>query len=247
MFFTQLHIAFNSYIDAFGLIRKHNMWGMFLLSGLLYLIIIAAGAYGVWAGMHSVSNYILDIGVVKKMDSYKALHWLFSILIWGIYLASFFVFFSVYKYVLLALGSPLYSYISEKTASAISGVEFRLDVQQLITDIVRGIRLSIRNFLKQSFYSVLLLILSIIPVVGLVSALLFIILDSYYYGFAMLDYHCERQKMNTADSVQFVKQHKGLAIGNGLVFYALFLLPVIGIMIGAPLSAIAASISVHKK
>jgi CysZ protein len=247
MFLSHLSIAFDSYLQAFRLVTKHKLWALFLWSGLIYLLIIIGGAYGVWAGMHSISDAILDIGFIKKWSNYVALKWLFQILIWGIYIASFFVFFSFYKYVLLILASPLYSYISERTASVLSGKEFSFNANQFIKDIFRSILLSIRNFIRQTFLSVLLLLLSLIPIVGLISALLFILLDSYYYGFAMLDYHCEREKMSSAQSISFVRKHNGLAIGNGLVFYGLFLIPVVGIMIGAPLSVIAATISVHRK
>jgi CysZ protein len=247
MFLSHLSIAFDSYLQAFRLVSKHKLWPLFLWSGLIYLLIIIGGAYGVWAGMHSISDAILDIGFIKKWSNYVALKWVFQILIWGIYIASFFVFFSFYKYVLLILASPLYSYISEKTASVISSKQFTFSANQLLIDIMRGIRLSIRNFIRQTLLSILLLVLSLIPIVGLISALLFILLDSYYYGFAMMDYTCERDKMTSKESIAFVQNNKGLAVGNGLVFYGLFLIPVIGIMIGAPLSVIAATISMHKK
>jgi CysZ protein len=61
----------------------------------------------------------------------------------------------------------------------------------------------------------------------------------------MIDYSCERDKMSARESVLFVQRNKGLAIGNGLVFYGLFLIPIIGIVVGAPLSVIAATISMH--
>jgi CysZ protein len=247
MFLSQISNAFDSYLQAFQLVNKHKLWALFLWSGLIYLLIIIGGAYGVWAGMHSISDYILDIGFIKKWRNYVALKWLFQLLIWGVYLASFFVFFSFYKYVLLILASPLYSYISERTASIISGKQFTFNVHQFIADIFRSIRLSLRNFFRQSLLSILLLLLSFIPIIGLISALLFVLLDSYYYGFAMLDYHCEREKMNSKESISFIRNNSGLAIGNGLVFYGLFLIPFIGILIGAPLSVIAATISVHKK
>jgi CysZ protein len=79
--------------------------------------------------------------------------------------------------------------------------------------------LSIRNLFRQTFLTVLLLLLSFILIVVLVSSVLFVLLDSYYYGFAMIDYSCERDKMSARESVLFVQRNKGLAIGNGLVFY----------------------------
>ena len=245
MFFKQLQIALNSYIQAFQLVSKNKMWSLFLWSGIIYFLIIVAGLFGVWSGMHAISDYILSISFIKKWESYQAIKWLFKILIWGIYLASFFMFFSFYKFVLFTLASPLYSYISERTASVLSGKQFDFNINQLIIDIIRGVKLSIRNLFRQTFLTVLLLLLSFIPIVGLVSSVLFVLLDSYYYGFAMIDYSCERDKMSARESVLFVQRNKGLAIGNGLVFYGLFLIPIIGIIIGAPLSVIAATISMH--
>jgi CysZ protein len=52
--------------------------------------------------------------------------------------------------------------------------------------------------------------------------------------------------MNTRESVQFVRQHKGLAIGLGLAFYSLFLLPYIGWIL-APVVGIVAGTLVFIK
>jgi len=112
MFFKQLQIALNSYIQAFQLVSKNKMWGLFLWSGIIYFLIILVGLIGVWRGMHAISDYIFSISFIKKWESYQAIKWLFKILFWGIYLAIFFVFFSFYKFVLLTVASPLYSYLS---------------------------------------------------------------------------------------------------------------------------------------
>jgi CysZ protein len=248
MFSKNFLIAINSYIYAFQLIQKHKLYKMFLLSGLLYAIIIGLGLFGIWHGANAVADSFLNIGFIKNWSTnYNALKWLFVILSWGIYLSSFLVYFSLFKYVLLTVASPLYAYISERTESILTGKEFAFSSKQLIIDIVRGIKLSLRNILKQTFLTLLLLLLSFIPVVGLISAVLILILDCYYYGFAMIDYNCERHKMNVSQSLQFVKANRGMAIGNGFVFYLLFLIPFVGIVIGAPLSAMAACIAVHDK
>ena len=48
----------------------------------------------------------------------------------------------------------------------------------------------------------------------------------------MLDYSMERHKKSPAESIYYVSSHKGLAIGNGLVFYLLHFLPIIGWVLG---------------
>ncbi len=245
MFIKECSRAFASYGKAIGLVTTHKLWSIFLWSMVVYGLILGLGFYGIYQGIHTLSNQILYSSFVEKWSEYKAIAWIFTIISWGIYAASFVVFFSFYKFVLLALASPFYSYVSEKTASILSGKQFTFNAQQLLQDVLRGITVSARNFVKQFGFTLLLLLLSFIPIIGIVTAALFILLDSYYYGLSMLDYSCERQKWTAKQSVIFIKQHKGLAIGNGLVFYGLFLIPIIGVIIGAPLSAIAAEISMQ--
>jgi CysZ protein len=245
MFFNEINKAMASYGKAVGLVATHKLWVLFLWSTLVYGIILGLGFMGIYKGIHTVSDSILQADFVQKWSQYKAIAWLFTILSWSIYAISFVVFFSFYKFVLLALASPFYSYVSEKTASILSGKSFEFNTQQFFQDVLRGVALSLRNFIKQFGFTILLILFSFIPIVGLVIAIAFIALDSYYYGFSMLDYSCERKRWTATESIQFVKKHKGLAIGNGFVFYILFLIPILGVIIGAPLSAIAAEISMQ--
>jgi CysZ protein len=242
---VHLTAAFDSYLEAVRLLNKHRMWPLVLLSGIVYLLLIAVGIFGVYIGMHSIADWVLDFAWIKKSQDIIALKWIIKVLMVGVYVAAFFFYFSLFKFILLGVASPLYGYISERTEAVLTGKEYDFSITQLSKDIIRGVTLSIRNLLKQTFLTLALLPLSFIPVVGLISAALIILLDAYYYGFAMIDYCCERKKMSAQESALFISQHKGLAIGNGLVFYVLFLIPVIGIVIGAPLSAIAATISMH--
>ena len=59
----------------------------------------------------------------------------------------------------------------------------------------------------------------------------------------MLDYSCERRKMNTQESIFFISNHKGLAIGNGIVFYIMHLVPFVGWVLAPAYAVIAATLS----
>jgi CysZ protein len=113
-------------------------------------------------------------------------------------------------------------------------------------DIVRGIRLALRNMLWQTVYTVSILILSFIPLVGWVTPLLALLVECYYLGFSMLDYSCERNKLSTSQSITFIGRHKGLAIGNGMVFYIMHFIPVLGWLFAPSYAVIAATISLYK-
>ena len=55
-----------------------------------------------------------------------------------------------------------------------------------------------------------------------------------------MDYTLERH-FTYRESISFVKRNKGTALGNGIVFMAMLLIPVVGIILVLPLSVTAAS------
>lgn len=154
-------------------------------------------------------------------------------------------YFSLFKYLFLIIGSPLFAYLSEKTDAILSGRDFPFSWPQLFKDMVRGIKLSLRNTLWQTVYAIFLLILSLIPVVGWVMPVVVLFVECYYYGFSMLDYSCERHKLSPTQSIEFIGKHKGLAIGNGMVFYLMHLVPIVGWVLAPAYAVIAATISLY--
>src|SRR5687768_1989718 len=83
-----------------------------------------------------------------------------------------FFYFSLFKFLFLIIGSPVFAYLSEKTSSIIEGKDFPFSFGQLLKDIVRGIRVALRNALWQTVYLVAILLLSLVPVVGWVTPLI---------------------------------------------------------------------------
>ena len=81
--------------------------------------------------------------------------------------------------------------------------------------------------------------------VGIFSTAILFLMQAYFVGFGNLDFTLERH-YSYKDSVRFVKQHRGIAIGNGIVFILFLLIPVIGIILVLPLSVTAATVETVK-
>jgi len=62
----------------------------------------------------------------------------------------------------------------------------------------------------------------------------------------MLDYSFERQKLSPNASIRYVSNHKGLAIGNGIVFYLMHGVIIIGWVLAPAYAVIAATLSLYK-
>ncbi len=155
-------------------------------------------------------------------------------------------YFSLFKYLFLIIGSPLFAYLSEKTEAIMDERDFPFSFPQLLKDIARGIKLAMRNALWQTVYTLSILILSFIPLVGWFTPLIALIIECYYLGFAMLDYSCERNKLSTSQSIDFIGRHKGLAVGNGIVFYLMHTIIIVGWILAPSYAVVAATISFYK-
>ncbi|HEY0751054.1 MAG TPA: hypothetical protein VGD26_07855, partial [Chitinophagaceae bacterium] len=61
-----------------------------------------------------------------------------------------------------------------------------------------------------------------------------------------MDYSCERNKLSPSASIEFISRHKGLAIGNGIIFYLMHGVVIIGWIFAPAYAVIAATLSLHK-
>jgi CysZ protein len=244
----EIVIAIQSYGRAHQFISKHRLWKWIILPGILYTILFIVGMYFFFKSSNSLVSYISDVlGIERWLDRQQSsvLNFLFILGEYIVRLVLMFFYFSLFKYIFLIIGSPLFAYLSEKTEAIIEGRDFPFSFAQLMKDSIRGIRLALRNTLWQTVYTVSILLLSLFPLVGWITPMISLFLECYYYGFSMLDYSCERHKMSPSESITFIARHRGLAIGNGLVFYLMHALPIIGWILAPAYAVVAATISLY--
>lgn len=245
----EIIIAIQSYFDAHRFIRRHNLWKWIVIPGIIYTILFVIGMYFFWNSSGSAVSWLSkQLGLENWLQKQRS-EWLsFLFLMIGLMLRLVLVFFyfSLFKYLFLIIGSPVFAYLSEKTASIIEGRDFPFSFQQLAKDAIRGIRLALRNSIWQTVYAVSLIILSLVPLAGWITPLIAMFVECYYYGFSMMDYSCERNKLPPSASIDFISRHKGLAIGNGLMFYLMHGVIVIGWVLAPAYAVVAATLSLHR-
>ncbi len=244
----EIVIAIQSYLKAHQFISRHRLWKWILIPGILYMILFCVGMYFFWKSSNGAVTWLSQhIGIEKWLHRQHSAALSFLFVMGGIMvrLILMFFYFSKFKYLFLVIGSPLFAYLSEKTESIIAGKEFAFSFPQMLKDMVRSIRLALRNCLWQTVYTVSILILSFFPVAGWITPVISAFVECYYYGFSMLDYSCERHKLSPAESVAFIAKRRGLAIGNGLVFYLMHLIPFLGWVLAPSYAVVAATISLY--
>ncbi len=155
--------------------------------------------------------------------------------------------FRLNKYITLIIISPVLAYLSEKVEIILTGVDHPFNFRQFLKDVLRGILIAIRNMIIEFSIIITLWVLTFfVPILLPVTTVLLIVVSAYFYGFSMMDYTNERKKINLSDSVNFIRKHKGYAIGNGLVYHVVMLIPFVGIVVAPITAAVAATLGVLK-
>lgn len=243
----EIIIALQSYVDAHRFIVKHRLWKWILIPGIIYLVLFITGFYFFWQSGNLLVEYLLNRPQIKEWLDTMQSGWFKFFYIIGqiiIHLILLLFYFSLFKYIFLIIGSPVFAYLSEKTENIMEGKDFPFNFPKFIADIVRGVRLAIRNLFWQTLFLACLLLLSLVPVFGWIAPMIALFVEFYYVGFSMLDYNSERNDLNYHQSIRFVGNHKGLAIGNGMVYYMLHLIPIIGWLFAPSYAVIAATLSI---
>ncbi|MBP0902792.1 EI24 domain-containing protein [Mariniflexile gromovii] len=229
-------LGIKAYFGAFSLISKLKLWKFFaipMLISFVTAILIGVSAYGL---SDNIGYYIAKLWVWEwGKDTFTTIGniigGLFIILI-GLIL---------FKHIIMALSAPFMSPVSEKIEAHLTGsLKHNHRKTNFSEQLWRGIRINIRNLSLELLLTIPILLLGFIPIIGIISTVLLFLVQAYYAGFGNMDYTLERH-FKYHESIQFVKQHRGLAIGNGIVFMMFLLIPVIGVILVLPLSVTAAS------
>ncbi|MFK7900549.1 MAG: EI24 domain-containing protein [Cyclobacteriaceae bacterium] len=250
----EFQLGTSAYLEVFHFLKIHQLKKLLIVPVIVNACILVILSYFFNNGLDFGLQWIGD--VIKENTSegwgftivdYLSDSWVFRAIVKiGRILFSFFVLSYLYRYISLVLLSPLFSYISEKVQGAISGKELPFSMKQLVKDVIRGIRIAIRNLFLELFFTLALLTLTFTGVLTPFVPIALFLVSSYYYGFAMIDYRSESKRLDVKSSFLLIKSHRGLAIGNGLIFKILLYIPILGVLFAAPLAVIAAALAMEK-
>ena len=233
--FKNIIRGIRAYSGTLKLISTLGLWKYFgipMLISFITAILIGFSAYGLSDNIGSLISkaWVWEWGA----ETFRTI----SNIVGGIAIVALGLI--LYKHIVMALSAPFMSPVSEKIEAHLMGTTREHRNTSFISQLWRGIKVNGRNLLMELFLSIPIFIISFIPVIGFISSILLFLVQSYYAGFGNMDYTLERH-YGYSKSVRFVSDHRGLAIGNGMIFMLMLLIPVLGIILVLPLSVTAAT------
>ncbi len=230
-----------SYGRALQLVSELRLWGYVIAPGLLSLLL---GAIIIWVSIGVADNIGAWLVAWYPWERGRGAVETIANIFGGLLVAALGLI--IFKNLVLALASPIMSPLSEKVERYLTGkpaIPFNLS--QFTSDLIRGIRISIRLIVRELFFTILLLLLGLIPLFSPFIAVAIFIIQAYYAGAGNMDFALERH-FRVRESVRFVRQHRLLAIGNGTI-YVLLLLTGVGFLVALPLGVVAATVETVKR
>lgn len=227
----------SSYTQAVGFISRHRLWGYFLFPGLVSLLLGAAIFTAAWNASDNIGEWIISF---YPFDWGKSVLERVAEVFGGLFVAA--IGLILFKHLVLAIASPAMSFLSEKVEKIVNGHSPAIPFTpaRMLGDILRGLRIALRNIIRELFYTILLFIAGmLIPIFSPFTTAAIFAVQSFYAGFGNMDFTLERY-YRVKGSVRFVRANRWLALGNGVVFMAL-LLTGIGFLFALPLGTVAAT------
>lgn len=236
----QLIAALSSYLRVPAATFKYRLLRYHLITGLVSLVVGIVLVFGSWSYGDDAGRWLTHFMPQSESTLVSGIGtWIgrFGTLVLAIVL---------YKYIVLISVSPIMSPLSERIELYHEAADHKarpLSLAQWAADIARGVRIALRNIVRELGITFFLILISFVPGLAVVTAPLIFLVQAYYAGFGNMDYYLERHTGVKA-AATYVREHKWLAIGNGAVFLLLLAIPFVGFFIAPALGATAATLAI---
>jgi CysZ protein len=152
-------------------------------------------------------------------------------ILWALFtsFAAFFVFF-VFTPIANIISAPFNAIMSEKIEEMLTGKDINSGID-LITIIKDSIISQLRKLLYIAIWSAGLLLISLIPVINLISPILWILFGSWLLALEYMDYPMGNHDLTFQQQKDRLKQRRGLALGFGGSVMVLTSIPIINFLV----------------
>ena len=245
----ELILAIRAYFSAHRFIVQHKLWKWMIVPGILYAYLFVLGMnYFSQSSSFFIESIILKTGLKSWVDTLNndLIGFFITMGSFWLWFTLLLFYFALFKYLFLILFAPFFAYLHLRIDAIKNETAFVFNSKAYRKLIARALLLNVTNLLWQTVYLIPIVIICTLPIIGWFTPIFTILIECYFLGAAMLDYSLASEQKNKVAAAVYVNNHKGLPIGNGLVFYLLHFIPIIGWMTAPFYSLIAAQLNTQE-
>jgi CysZ protein len=224
-----------AYPEAVRMLGRQGWWKYALIPGLISLVFFSILLVSTWGLSDNIGRLLLLLYPFAQ----GAAAGVIATIVGGALILAFGLL--LFKNVVMLLVSPWMNSLSIKIERHLTGRDY-VDDRSFAVAFKRTMRLNLRILLREFVLVVLLLFVVWIPIVDFIVPIAIFLVQAYYAGYGNLDYFMDR-RYSIKESINFVNQNKGVALGNGIGFLLLLAIPVVGVFLAPTLGVAAATLS----
>ncbi|MEY4925899.1 MAG: hypothetical protein RI894_335 [Bacteroidota bacterium] len=225
-----------AYGTAIKLLTKQGWWKYALIPGFISLIFAGIVLSLAWFFGDNIGKMLISIYPFEQ--GREAATTVANIIGGAIIIVAGLI---LYQNIVMLLVSPWMTKLSIKIEQSVTGRDY-IDERSFSVAFSRTVRLNLRIIAREVALIILVFMVGIIPVIDFAVPVLLFLVQAYYAGYGNLDYFMDR-RYTVKESVQFVGKNKGIALGNGIGFLLLLMIPVLGVFLAPTLGMSAATLS----
>jgi CysZ protein len=233
-FFTEFWLGLRSYYDGALFIARYRLW--------LYFIV----PVGLSVGLYYLGEYYDSLSREVDVQAEDMRELMFVLIEKLVFKMLYYLFHESTKYIVVMILSPVLAILSEKVEEILTGNTYPFVWRYYINDIKRGLRISITSLVQEyALFFAWLMIAFFIPALQVFTPVMALLIGFYFYGFGFIDYINERRRLDIAQSNFFIRKHAGLAIGIGVVYSFMFMIPYGGVVIAPILAMVGTTLAMN--
>ncbi len=217
----------NCFLRGFRLVLQPGIRRFILLPLTINTLVFTAA---VWLGIEQFDNLLEWLFPAGNSFWVKFAHAAIWVIFTGVVLIVL-----LYTFTLLAnlLGAPFNGLLSEKIEHYLSGnpVQDQGGFRNFISTILPSLASELRKFTYFLFLGILVFLLSLIPVLNIISPFLWVIFSSWVLALEYISYPMENNRIYFSQVRLRIREKKILSLGFGLAVMITTLIPLINFMV----------------
>jgi CysZ protein len=245
----QISSFFYAIKNAVPFIKRHQLSWFFAIPIFMNFLLLMITAWIGFKFSSSITDTFFDYIESLLNDEFSDSFWYKTTFVFvniAIRLAFLFLYFSVFKYIILVLLSPALAIMAEKINDKLNPLSKSHTYLIILKNTFRGVFISIYNFLKESILSLFLIVLTFfIPIFAPITAPAIIIIHIYYFGYSIVDYYVELNNLELNQRIKTIRKTRVFNFLIGLSFYLMFLIPFVGWVLAPIVCIVLAGIGLN--
>lgn len=242
--YQQLLYALHTYPQATRFIIRHKLWdGFWKYSWVGRLLLLAAILVGL-KFIHSITDWFQSAEVEDPLAAMSAAGTMFVKVLSDEYeyLSN-----GSMRYLMMILLEIVIFHMCRRTISILTGQDSDASMKAFIAAQIRMIKVVIFCYIMEMIFGIgIKIFFGVFGFIDFLKPVFLFLISLFFLGYAIMDNYLEQFNFTIKESMKFSQQFIGIALGVGLIIQVLFLLPVVGTILGPMLAAVTVSIALYE-